>query len=78
MTMCRETLWNGLDSDIYNRLCDCRSLKADILPLAKCIHKNKGYDAEQSLVYVLEHLECNSQDFDLTKEEFEDLMQQIA
>ena len=76
--MGKVDLWDGLTSEEYNRLCDCRSLKKDILPLAKCVHNNKGYDAEQSLIYVLEHLDSNSQFFDLTNEEFDEIVRQIA
>lgn len=76
--MDREELWKGLDSAVYNRLCDCVSLKEDILPLTKCVKKNKGYDAEQSLCYVLEHLDCNSQFFDLTREEYDAIIKEVG
>ncbi len=71
-------LWEGLDSNVFQRLCECKSLKKDILPLAKCIYKNKNMDdKEQALIYVLEHLSCNSQFFDLTREEWDDIVSNI-
>ncbi len=76
----KPNLWSELTGEVYNRLCDCRSKKDDIVPLARSVFHNniKGFTAEDSLVYVLEHLECNSQDFDLTKDEFNEYIEQIG
>lgn len=72
-----------LDPDVYERLGNCRSLKSDIPALVnakwaslKESGKDKeGFDKEDALVYVLELLDCNGQDFgaDLTTDEYNDL-----
>ena len=73
--MTADKLWEGLDSEVLMRLCDCRSRQTDILPLAKCVYKNKKMkDKESALLYVLEHLECNMQYFDLTEDEWNDII----
>ena len=65
--------WETLTSEQYNRLCECRSLKADILPIAKAYKIERGYDPEQALITALEHLDANGQFFDLASEEYMDL-----
>ena len=69
--------WDTLTSAQHDRLCDCRSLKADILPIARAYKIERGYDAEQALITALEHLDMNGQFFDLTSEEFEKLQKSL-
>ncbi len=71
--MTSEQLWRGLDADVHTRLCECRNTRADILPLAVCVSINKDYTVEQALEYVLEHLSCNGQFFDLSNDEWKAL-----
>ena len=63
--------WANLTEDQYLRLCECRSRRADILPIARAFMLERGYNAEDALVATLEHLECNSQDFDLSDGEWD-------
>ena len=71
-----------LPSDIENRLCNCKTLKKDIMYLInakwlsmKDAGKDKqGFTKEDALVSVLELLECNGQDFSLTEEEYQELI----
>ena len=69
-----------LSEDVYVRLCNCRSRKEDILPLAQAkwsyIKSRFGdkYGKEDALVSVVEHLDCNGQDFELTREEWNDIL----
>ena len=67
-----------LSEEVYNRLAHCRSTKADILPLAKAkwavIQHKEGFAPEDALVAVLELLDCNGCDFDLTKDEYNDIL----
>ena len=72
-----------LNTDVYNRLCDCHSIKDDlpILVNAKWLsYKEKGKDKEgftkeDALVAILELLDSNGQWelADLTKEEYDEL-----
>lgn len=66
-----------LSEEVYNRLASCHSRKEDILPLAKArwlYIALKGYDKEDALVYVLELLDCNGCCFDLTTDEYNDIL----
>ena len=73
-----------LKSDVYERLCNCRSKKADILPLTQarwsCMkeqEKYKLFSKEDALVYILELLDSNSIDCDLTKDEYEEILDSV-
>ena len=72
---------NLLDEHVRERLGNCASRKSDILPLAQAkwatIKNNPGYTKEEALVYVLEILDCNSQFFDLTRNEYDDIIGSI-
>ena len=69
-----------LPAEVYNRLCNCRSYKADIETLtnAKWAEmQDAGKDKEEftkedALVAVLELLDSNGQDIDLTTDEYND------
>lgn len=65
--------WELLSNDQYIRLCNCRSIKADIIPIAKCYKQEKNISAGDALVYTLEHLDCNGQFFDFTSEEYAEI-----
>ena len=73
----RTKLWSLLTSEEYTRLCECRSLKKDIVPIAKCFMFHKNQAAEDALVSALEHLDCNNQYFDLSREEFDNIVAQL-
>ena len=47
---------NELSEDMYFRLCECRNLKSDIVPLTKVVKRVSGWDSEQSLDYMLKWL----------------------
>lgn len=65
--------WTTLTEAQHTRLCECRSIKADILPIAKAYKIERGYDAEQALITAIEHLDMNGQFFDLTTDEWDEL-----
>ena len=70
-----------LSADVYDRLCSCQTIRADLQVLvnAKWLEyqeagkADQGFTKEDALVAVLEHLDCNSQYFDLTLDEYDDL-----
>ena len=62
--------WDLLTDAQFNRLCDCRSIKADIVPIAKCFKAEKHCSAFDAVILALEHLDSNNQYFDLTEAEF--------
>lgn len=71
-----------LSEAVYNRLADCRNLKSDLQELTDAMWKDlqdkgkdkQGFTKEDALCQVLDWLEYNSQDFDLTKEEYNELI----
>ena len=70
-----------LSEEVYNRLAACRSIKADILPLAKAkwtiLQHKEGFAPADALVSILELLDCNSCYIDLTIDEYNDIISQI-
>lgn len=70
-----------LAHDVYIRLCNCRNKKQDlpVLVNAKWISfkekgkDKKGFTKEDALISILELLDSNSQNFDLTEDEYADL-----
>lgn len=70
-----------LSSDVFNRLCSCRTTKEDLRELVNAkwlTYKeeglaDRGFTKEDALVAVLELLDCNSLSFDLTATEYNDL-----
>ncbi len=69
-----------LSTEVENRLAHCRSCKADLSELVNARFRwlnlrypGKQYEKEDALIYVLELLDCNSQDFDLTTDEYYEL-----
>ena len=65
----------------YERLCECRNTKKDILRMAKLVKKyNPDMPAEECLIYMLEWVgDWNGQYnvTDLTKEEYSDMINAI-
>ena len=77
-------LWSDLDPAIYTRLCECRNLKSDISPLARSYFRHKqstspgAYTPADALADVLDWLDSNSQYFDLTTDECNDIISEIS
>lgn len=77
----KESWTEYLDSDVYQRLANCKSRKSDIEKLVdakRAYMKKQGKDKENftkedSLVSVLELLDSNGQFIDLTKDEYDEL-----
>lgn len=69
-----------LQQDVLQRLANCNSRKDDIPALINARmmwYKETGKDRftrEDALVFVLDLLDCNSQDVELTREEYEALI----
>ena len=71
-----------LSDAVANRLGNCRNLKSDLQELTDAMWKDlqdkgkdkQGFTKEDALIRVLEWLESNSQDFDLTREEWNELI----
>ena len=74
-----------LSNDVYERLCHCCSRKSDIPELVRAKwadYKAKGKDKqgftkEDAVIDILELLDSNSQDIDLTDDEYHDLCNSI-
>jgi len=60
-----------LTEDMYYRLCECRNLKSDIVPMAKIVKRVNNYDSEQSLDYILEWITDWNNQFNLYPDEKE-------
>ena len=72
---------DSLPENVYIRLCECRTVRADIPTLAQAMWaalKNRpGFCQEDALVSVLELLDSNGIDVDLTKDEYCDILSQV-
>lgn len=70
-----------LSGDVYNRLANCTTTKADLPKLVNAKWKHyqdigkdeKGFTKEDALIDVLELLDCNSVEFFLTADEMNEL-----
>lgn len=70
-----------LNSEVYGRLCNCRSRKSDLEALVNARwawlrdqgKDRQGYTREDALVQVLEIVDCNGQCIDLTVDEYDEL-----
>ena len=69
--------WANLTEAQHTRLCECRSLRKDIVPIAKGYMLEDGYDPERALEITLEHLGSNNQFFDLSNEEWTDYLYEL-
>lgn len=70
-----------LPSDVYARLGNCKTIKSDLPVLVdskmkwmKADPKHSDYTKEDAIVFILELLDCNGQNFDLTPEEYDALL----
>lgn len=75
----RKSWQDYLPTDVRNRLERCRSTKDDISILTNCYYNHKikgksGFTIEDALIHILELLDSNSQYFDLTKDEYDDIL----
>ena len=71
---------NELSTDMYFRLCECRNLKSDIVPLTNVVKRVSGWDSEQSLDYMLKWLtDWNNQVnlYPSTEKEYNNLLKKI-
>lgn len=69
-------MWTEFLTDtVYDRLCDCTTVKEDLRELVDCrfAHMDKARTKEDALVSVLELLDANGRDFDLTVSEWDEL-----
>lgn len=66
--------WSNLTAEQYRRLCECRSLKLDIVPIAKAYVLEKGYDNVGALESAIEHLGANNRFFDLSVDEWDSML----
>lgn len=75
-------MWSCLTAEQQIRLAECRSRMEDVPAIARCYwvkNKNriKGYAKENALIQALELLDCNGQYCDPTREEYENMIEQI-
>lgn len=72
---------DNLPTDVYHRLCECRSRRSDLEWLVNVKWatmvaegmKERGFTKEDALVSILDLLDCNNQFFDLTRGEYDSL-----
>ena len=69
--------WENLTEAQLTRLCECRSKKSDIVPIAIAYKNESAYDSENSLICALEHLDMNGQFFDLTSQEWDEAIRKL-
>lgn len=76
-----DSSWQDhLPRDVFNRLSECRTRKDDIVPLAVAYYqyklKNKGgsWTPEDALIAIWEWVDCNGQNMDFTKDEYNDML----
>lgn len=70
-----------LTDDVYNRLCNCKTIKNDLEQLVNAKWLNyqekgkdkEGFTKEDALVDILELLDCNGFDADLSHDEYNSL-----
>jgi len=70
-----------LPNDVYTRLCNCTTIRQDLPFLVSAKWRayqesgkaTAGFTKEDALVAVLELLDCNSIDFELTMDEYNEL-----
>lgn len=81
----RHPMWKDLDLDTYNALCNCCNTYEEIPKLARSVYhyfkeKKPKYSPEDALVYILEHLEANSQDFmsSIQRWQYEEILGEIV
>ena len=72
---------DNLPSEVYRRLCACRTKKSDLPMLVdakwgwlKATGKADRFTKEDALISILELLDCNCVDIDLTADEYSELI----
>ena len=73
-----------LSGPVLTRLAECRTIKRDLPELVNAMWRHykdekkdlEGFTKEDALVAVLEWLDCNNNDFDLTREEYDSLKEE--
>lgn len=80
----REGIWEEVDIDTFNALCNCCNNYNEIPILARSVYhykkkKNPKYAPEDALVYTLERLDSNGQDFmsSMSRGEYNDILKEI-
>lgn len=72
---------DNVPENVRMRLCDCKSTKSDVSVLAKAkwmqLRKNDYYCPEDAFVEVLELLDCNGFDNELTIDEYNDILAEL-
>lgn len=71
----------SLNGEVYNRLANCKTRKNDLqyltnarwLAMKEDGKDSEGWTKEDALICVLELMEANSQIFDLTEDEYNEL-----
>lgn len=85
MSMCIPRNWvDMLPQEVCYRLADCITRKSDIpiLVNAKWADmkrkgmRDKGFTKEDAVIYILELLDSNSCDFELTTDEYNELIKE--
>ena len=75
-----HTHWTDtLSSGVYGRLCACRTIKADLEELVQArwnvVKLKEGFTKEDALIDVLDLLDCNSVFIDLSRAEYDGLIE---
>lgn len=81
----RKRWTEELPEGVYMRLCACASRKSDLIPLTQAkwnMLKEHGLDAsgfgkEEALISVLELLDENGIDFELTKSQYDEILNRV-
>lgn len=78
--------YDYLDEPIYRRLCECRTIKADLPALVNAKFRSfkdlgkqgeLGYTKEDALIEVLKLLDCNGFDADISVAEYNSLKEDV-
>lgn len=71
-----------LDGGVYERLCNCTTVRSDVPMLAQAkwnvLKQKEGFTPEDALVAVLELLDENGRYFDMTIDEYNDILNSIV
>lgn len=71
-----------LSNEVYNRLANCRTLKSDLpalinakwLSMKEAGKDKQGFTKEDAVVSILELLDCNGCDFEITMDDYNELI----
>ena len=73
-----KDFWESMSSDAKERLCACCSQQKDIFEIARCFIINKHQEPDEALASALDHLDCNNQFFDLSKDEYNGFLKRLT